>query len=298
MTGLRRSLHFVPGGNERMLAKSLDTNADCLILDLEDAVTPARKAEVRTIVTKWLADVDFGTKEKAVRMNPLDTPWGYADLEETMVNPPDVYLVPKPETLDGVKVIDDELRRLEREYGHADGQVGLVLIAGETPLGALNISTLVRCPRVAAMTWGAEDLATALGASRNRDADNDYLPPYQHVRVTTLLTAVAADVHPIDTVYANFRDREGFLRDCAEGAAMGFTGKMSIHPDQIDPINAAFAPSAEQIAEAKALTEAFEAAQAEGRMAFSFNGAMVDAPHLNRARAVLERAHQIEESNT
>ena len=298
MTGLRRSLHFVPGGNERMLAKSLDTNADCLILDLEDAVTPARKAEVRTVVSQWLADVDFGTKETAVRMNPLDTPWGYADLEETMANPPDVYLVPKPETQGGIDLIDGELRRLERECGHPAGQVGLILIAGETPLGALNIPTLTRCPRVSAMTWGAEDLATALGASRNRDAGNDYLPPYQHVRVTTLLSAAAADIQPIDTVYANFRDREGFLRDCAEGAAMGFTGKMSIHPDQIDPINAAFAPSPEQIAEARALTEAFAAAQAEGRMAFSFNGAMVDAPHLNRARAVLERARQIEESKT
>lgn len=298
MTRLRRSLHFVPGGNERMLAKSLDTNADCLILDLEDAVTPARKAEVRGVVSSWLADVDLGAKEKAVRMNPLDTPWGYADLEETMANPPDIYLVPKPETPDGVNLIDGELRRLEREYGYPDGQVGLMLIAGETPLGALNIPTLARCPRVAAMTWGAEDLATALGASRNRDEAGDYLPPYQHVRVMTLLCAAAADVQPVDTVYANFRDREGFLRDCAEGAAMGFTGKMSIHPDQIDPINAAFSPSPEQIAEARALTEAFAAAQAEGRMAFSFNGTMVDAPHLNRARAVLERARQIEESKT
>ena len=298
MTGLRRSLHFVPGGNERMLAKALDTKADCLILDLEDAVTPARKSEVRGVVSRWLAEVDFGTKEKAVRMNPLDTPWGYADLEETMANPPDVYLVPKPETRDGVTTIDGELRRLEREYSHPDGQVGLVLIAGETPLGALNIPTLARCPRVTAMTWGAEDLATALGASGNRDADNDYLPPYQHVRVTTLFSAAAAAIQPIDTVYANFRDRDGFLRDCAQGAAMGFTGKMSIHPDQIDPINAAFAPSPEQIAEARALTEAFAAAQAEGRMAFSFNGAMVDAPHLNRARAVLLRARQIEESKT
>lgn len=298
MTRLRRSLHFVPGGNEKMLAKSLETNADCLILDLEDAVTPARKAEVRDTVAEWLGDVDFGTKETAVRINPLDTPWGYADLAATMGSPPDLYVVPKPETLEGVNLIDQEVGRLERQYGHSPGQVGLVPIAGETPRGALNIPALAACPRVAAMTWGAEDLAVALGGSRNRDADNHYLPPYQQVRVTTLLGAVAADVQPVDTVYANFRDREGFLADCAEGAAMGFTGKMSIHPDQIDPINAAFAPSPEQIAEARALTEAFEAAQAEGRMAFSFNGAMVDAPHLNRARAVLERARKIEESKT
>ena len=298
MTRPRRSMHFVPGGNEKMLAKSLGTKADCLILDLEDAVTPARKAEVRDIVAGWLRDVDFGTKETAVRINPLDTPWGYADLAETMLCPPDLYVVPKPETLEAVKVIDEEIGRLERQHGHPPGQVGLVPIAGETPRGVLNITALAGCPRVAAMTWGAEDLATALGASGNRDEGNSYLSPYQHARVTTLLSAVAAGVQPIDTVYANFRDSEGFLRDCREGAAMGFTGKMSIHPDQIDPINAAFAPSPEQVAEARALIEAFEAAQAEGRMAFSFNGAMVDAPHLNRARAVLERARQIEESKT
>ena len=294
MTGQHRSLHFVPGGNEKMLAKSLASNADCLILDLEDAVTPARKAEVRGIVAGWLADADFGGKARTIRMNPLDTPWGYADLEETMAAPPDAYMVPKPETIDGLNLIDAALSRLERQYGHRERQVGLILIAGETPLGALNIPTLARCPRVAAMSWGAEDLAVALGAATNRDEDNSYLAPFQHARVTTLLSAVAGGVQPVDTVYANFRDRDGFLRDCREGAAMGFTGKLSIHPDQIDPINEAFTPSSEQVAEARALVDAFEAAQSEGRMAFSFNGQMVDAPHLNRAKAVLARAQQIE----
>ena len=296
MTRLRRSLHFVPGGNEKMLAKSLDTNADCLIFDLEDAVTPARKAEVRSIVAGWLRDVDCRGKERTVRMNPLDTPWGYADLEGTMAHPPDAYLVPKPETAHDIELIDAELTRLERANGHPLGQIGLILIAGETPLGALNIPTLASSPRVVAMSWGAEDLTTSLGAPTNRDADNNYLPPYQHARVTTLLSAAAAQVQPLDTVYANFRDREGFLRDCREGAAMGFTGKLSIHPDQIDPINAAFAPTDAEIAEAQALVAAFEEAQTEGRMALSFNGAMVDAPHLNRARAVLLKARQIEES--
>ena len=153
MTRLRRSLHFVPGGNEKMLAKSLDTNADCLIFDLEDAVTPARKAEVRSIVAGWLADVDCRGKERTVRMNPLDTPWGYADLEETMASPPDAYLVPKPETVHDIELIDAELTRLERANGHPQGQVGLILIAGETPLGAINIPTLASSPRVVAMSW-------------------------------------------------------------------------------------------------------------------------------------------------
>lgn len=298
MTRLRRSLHFVPGGNEKMLTKSLGSNADCLILDLEDAVTPARKAQVRGIVADWLADVDFGGMEKTVRMNPLDSPWGYADLGATMAAPPDAYIVPKAETLDGLNVIDGELSRLERQYGHRDRQVGLILIAGETASGVLNAATFTRCPRVVAMSWGAEDLATALGAPGNRDVANNYLPPYQHARVTTLLAAVAGGVQPVDTVYANFRDQDGFLRDCQEGAAMGFAAKLSIHPDQIDPINAAFSPSTEQIAQAQALVDAFEVAQSEGRMAFSFNGQMVDAPHLNRAKALLARANQIEGKQT
>ena len=153
MTGLRRSVHFVPGGNERMLVKALGTNADSLIFDLEDAVTPDRKDEVRGIVASWLAEADFGTKEKTVRMNPLDTPWGHADLETTMASPPDAYVVPKPETLEGLNAIDTELSRLERLYGHPDRGVGLILIA-ETPLGALNNPTFPGCPRVEAMTWG------------------------------------------------------------------------------------------------------------------------------------------------
>jgi citrate lyase subunit beta/citryl-CoA lyase len=295
MAGLRRSLHFVPGGNERMLAKALDTQADALVLDLEDAVTPARKDEVRTMVARWLGEADFGGKEKIVRMNPLDTPWGFADLEATMAVPPDAYLVPKAETLEGLNLIDAELSRLERRFGHADRQVGLIPIATETPRGALNVRSFPACPRVVAMTWGAEDIAASLGAAANRDADGRYLPVFEHCRVATLLAAAAGGAQPIDTVYPDFRDADGLRRDCAAGAQTGFTGKLSIHPDQIEPINAAFTPTAAQVEEAAALVAAFDQAQAEGRMAFAFQGQMVDAPHLARARLVLERARLIDQ---
>ena len=295
MTGLRRSVHFVPGGNDRMLEKAIGTNADTLILDLEDAVTPDRKDEVRGIVASRLAETDFGTKEKTVRMNPLDTPWGLADLEATMVSPPDAYVVPKPETLEGLNAIDTELSRLERLHGHPDRGVGLILIA-ETPLGALNNPTFPGCPRVEAMTWGGEDMSAVLGVPGNRDADGNYLSVYQHTRVVTLLSAAAGGVQPIDAVYVDFRDVDGLREECEEGARLGFTGKLSIHPNQIDVINDAFTPAPEQVAEAKALIEAFEEAQAEGRMAFTFNGQMVDMPHLSRARALLERAQLIEGS--
>ena len=295
MARLRRSLHFVPGGNEKMLLKSLATDADGLVLDLEDAVAPARKAEVRSVVADWLAQADFGGKERVVRMNPLDTPWGVADLEATMACPPDAYLVPKPETLADLNLIDAELSRLERAFGHGERQVRLIPIATETPLGALNVRSFPACPRVVAMTWGAEDIAASLGAPANRDADGRYLPVFEHCRVATLLAAAAGGVQPIDTVYPDFRDAAGLGRDCFDAARTGFTGKLSIHPDQIEPINAAFAPAAAEVEEAAALVAAFDQAQAEGRMAFAFQGRMVDAPHLARAGLVLERARQIDE---
>ena len=295
MTRVRRSLHFVPGGNDRMLAKALDTNADTLILDLEDAVTPDRKDEVRGAVASWLAEADFGATERTVRMNPLDTPWGYADLEATMATPPDAYVVPKPDTLEGLNAIDAELSRLERLHGHPDRGIGLILIAAETPLGALNVPTLPQCPRVQAMSWGAEDLSATLGVPGNRDEGGNYLPVYQHCRVITLLSAAAGGVQPIDAVYVDFRDTDGLRAECEEGARLGFTGKISIHPNQIDVINAAFTPTPEQVAAAQALIGAFDEAQAEGRMAFTYNGQMVDAPHLTRARALVERAKQIAE---
>ena len=211
-----------------------------------------------------------------------------------MVSPPDAYVVPKPETLEGLNAIDAELSRLERLRGHPDRGVGLILIAAETPLGALNVPTFPGCPRVEAMTWGGEDLSATLGVPGNRDAAGQYLSVYQHCRVMTLLSAAAGGVQPIDAVYVDYRDIDGLRQECEEGARLGFTGKISIHPDQIDVINAAFTPAPEQVAEARALIAAFDEAQAEGRMAFSFRGQMVDVPHLTRARALVERARLIE----
>ena len=293
MAGIRRSLHFVPGANERMLTRAITTAADALVLDLEDAVTPARKEEARGVVAGWLQDVDFGGRERIVRMNPLDTPWGHGDLAETMATPPDAILVPKPGTLDDLALIDRELSRLERSHGHPPGKVELILIAGETPLGALHIPTLTACPRVTGLSWGAEDLAAAIGATHNRDEGGAWLPPFEHCRTMALLTAKAANVQAVDAVYVDFRDTAGLARECQQGAVLGFTGKLSIHPSQIDPINEAFTPDPAQVARARELIEAFDEAQAEGRMAFTFDGAMVDAPHLSRAKALVARAEAI-----
>ncbi len=290
MSRLRRAVHFVPGANEKMLQKSLALPADSLVLDLEDAVTPENKDSARVTVTRWLKEVDFGRQERMVRMNPLDTPWGVKDLEVTMQGKPDSYLVPKVRTKDDLLRIDTIISRMEREYGHPPGEVKLVVLSTETPQGLLNIRDFGACPRVDSLSWGAEDLSASIGARRNRDEHGQFLEVFRYARIMTLLAATAADVQPLDTVFVDIKDTEGLRRDCLEGAWMGFTGKITIHPSQIEIVNEIFTPSAEEIAESKELLAAFEENQKAGKMAFSFKGQMVDVPHLTRARTILERA--------
>jgi citrate lyase subunit beta/citryl-CoA lyase len=293
MDRLRRSCHFVPGANEKMLHKSLATAADSLILDLEDAVAPDRKEAARQTVAEWLRDVDFGRHERTVRMNPLDSPWGLDDLRVTMEFAPDAYVVPKISTLEELTTISSEISKWERQYGHPQDSVALILICTETPLSALNIATFPQCERVTALSWGAEDLSAALGAPRNRRPDGSYLDIYTHCRNMTLLSAAAGGVQPIDTVYVDFNDSEGLKRECQEAAWMGFTGKITIHPNQIDIVNSYFTPSIEEVDEAQRLVAAFDEAQRQGLMAISFEGKMVDVPHLTRAKKLLQRAEEI-----
>lgn len=292
--GARRSLHFVPGANERMLEKALGLPADALILDLEDAVAPERKADARAELRRWLDAVDFGGRERIVRTNPLESPWGEADLEMLLDGtPPDALLVPKVRDESDLHAIDLRLRDLERRGGHAEGSVAVLVIATETPHGVFALPRLASAPRVEGLTWGAEDLSAALGARRNRDDAGRYLPVFAHCRIQTLLAAAAGGVAPIDGVYVDFRDAEGLARECAEGADMGFTGKMTIHPSQVEIVNEAFTPSAEAVADARALIEAFAAARAEGRTALSWRGEMVDVPHLERARRIVSLAERL-----
>ncbi len=287
---LCRSLHFVPGGKERMLEKSLTLAADALVLDLEDAVTPENKDAARDVVCGWLDSVDFGNKLRTVRINPIDSPWGKADIRALMAaTPPDALVVPKVSTVGDVAAIDQLVTDLERQRGSTVGALELILVATETPTGALNLSRLARGPRVAAVSWGAEDLSAALGASRNRDDQGRYLDVFSYCRSMTLLSAVAAGALPIDTVFVDIGDLDGLERESREAAWMGFVGKITIHPNQIDIVNRAFSPTAEELAEAEELLAAFEENEAAGNMAFSFRGQMVDVPHLERARRLIER---------
>ena len=287
----RRSVHFVPGGNERMIARTLTLPADGLILDLEDAVAPDLKAATRPVVRGWLESSDFGPRERWIRMNPLATGLGRADLEETIAGRPDGYVVPKPRHAGDVREIAQLLDGLEHRHGITQGTTKLLVIATETPEGLLNIQECTTAtPRIVAVSWGIEDLGAAMGLGRVRDREGKYLDIPRYARTMCAVAASAAGVEWIDTVYTDIADLDGLRRECEDAVDMGFTGKISIHPNQISVINAAFTPAADVVAQARALVAAFEEHRARGVYAFRFNGQMVDAPHLSGALKVLARA--------
>ena len=274
-----------------MLAKALTLPADGLILDLEDAVAPDRKAATRGAVRDWLAQRDFGGRERWVRMNPLATGLGLADLEETIVARPDGYVVPKPGRAADIREIARHLDRLEQRLGIPNGATRLTLIATETPEGLLNIREIATAsPRTMAISWGVEDLGAAMGLARVRDAQGRYLDIPRYARVMCSVVAAASGVEAIDTVYTDIADLDGLRRECEDGVAMGFTGKISIHPNQIAVINDVFTPPKEAVDEARELVAAFDDHARRGIYAFTFKGQMVDAPHLTRARKLLARA--------
>jgi citrate lyase subunit beta/citryl-CoA lyase len=284
-------VHFVPGGAEKMMTKALSLPADGLILDLEDAVPPDRKAATRPIVHRWLQDLDFGGRERWVRMNPLVTGYGAADLEETIAARPDGYVLPKPRRAADVREVAQLLDRLEHRHGIDAGSTRLLVIATETPEGLLRIHEVATAsPRVVAISWGIEDLGAAMGLPRTRDAEGRYLDIPRYARVMCAVAAAAAGVDAIDTVYTDLANLDRLREECEEGVAMGFAGKISIHPNQIPVINAAFTSSREAVDEARELVARFDEHARRGVYAFTFKGQMVDAPHLALARRVLARA--------
>ena len=272
-----RSLLFVPGDRPDRMAKALACGADALILDLEDAVAPEKKAEARKAVADFLA---ANSQAKLwVRVNPLDSPEQEKDLAAILPAHPDGVVLPKAEG--GVSV--HELARRLTERGNATAQI--LAIATETPAAMFQLGTYGGVKRLAGLTWGAEDLPAAIGAATSREEDGGFTPPYELARSLCLFGAAAAGVAPIETVYPAFRDLDGLAAYAARARRDGFTGMMAIHPDQIPSINAAFTPSEAEVAHARAVVAAFEASPEAG--ALSLDGKMIDRPHLVQARRVL-----------
>lgn len=286
-----RSWLFVPGDSEKKQSKAADTGADAIILDLEDSVTPANKARARELTLGWLQAHGTANGDSAqgrwVRINALDSGMWRDDLSAVMAGAPDGIMLPKSAGPESVEQLAATLAELERRHGLAEGSTRILPLVSETAAAAITIPAYARTalPRLAGLTWGAEDLSAAIGATRKRGADGQWTDAFRFARVQTLLTAHACEVMAIDTLHADFADEAG-LRLAAEAArADGFSGMLAIHPAQVAVINAAFTPSDAELAEARAIVAAFAANPDAG--ALQIEGRMIDRPHLRLAQRLL-----------
>ena len=267
-----RSLLFVPGDRPERFPKAAASGADALILDLEDSVVPARKAEVRAAVAAYLAV--RAAVVRFVRVNPLDSPFIDDDLAALADARPDGLVLPKAEGADDIARLFARL------------PLPILPVATETPAAVFALGSYrTAAAALAGITWGAEDLPAAVGASTAREADGSYTAPYQLARSLTLFAAHAAGVPAIETVYPDFRDGDGLAAYAARGRRDGFTGMLAIHPAQVPVINVAFSPSDAELAHARAVVDLFAANPHAG--ALQLDGRMVDAPHLKAARRLL-----------
>jgi len=271
-----RSWLFVPADSERKIGKALESDADAVIFDLEDSVAPGQKAVGRDIL-KGLPKASNGP-QWWVRVNPIGSEFHKDDL--SLIGSAYVHgiVLPKAESGDDVT-----------ELVHRTGNIPIHAIVTETAASLFGLLSY-RQPGspLAAMSWGAEDLSAALGASSKYDASGDLSFTYRIARSLCLAGAVAAGVQPVDGVFADFKDDEGLRAEAEAARREGFTGKLAIHPAQVPIINAAFTPSADDIAHAAEIVAAFEAHPDAGVL--SVGGKMVDRPHLVQARRLLERA--------
>ncbi len=281
-----RSLLFVPGNSERKFEKASRSGADALILDLEDSVAPSQKAAARALVARLIDRHDRRDWSFFVRVNALDTGLMLDDLAAVMRSGLDALMIPKTNGAADVEKIAHYLDALEARAGMAPGSVKLAVVATETAKAMFALGSYAPThPRLAALTWGGEDLAAALGATANREEDGAWTFPYQVARAQCLFAASAADAAAIDTVFVDFRDMQGFESDCRRSRRDGFSGRMAIHPDQVAPINRCYAPSDAEIERARKIVAAFEANPGAG--ALGIDGRMIDIPHLKAARKIL-----------
>jgi citrate lyase subunit beta / citryl-CoA lyase len=284
-----RSLLFVPGDSERKQAKARATAADALILDLEDSVAPDRLPAARDLVRQFLSAPRAPTDPALwVRVNGPGSGRMPEDLDAIGGAGPDGIVLPKVSDAAEIRTAAEALTRIEKASGRAAGSTGLILIATETARGVQSTMGYAALPRVSGITWGAEDLAAAIGATTNRDPDGAYAFTFRLARSLCLIAAASMGVQAIDGVYVDFRDLVGLEREARMSRREGFLGKLAIHPDQVDVINAAFTPDAAEVERAKRVVAAFDAAPGAGVL--SLDGQMVDKPHLAQARRVLAAA--------
>ena len=282
-----RSLLFVPADSERKLEKAASVPADALILDLEDSVALASKPRARELAARFLRTSGLPRERLWVRVNPLNGSEHAADLAAILPARPGGIMLPKARSPEDVATLVQALDEFEVKQGGGDAPMAVLPLVTETPEALFSLGGYGACgPRLAGLSWGAEDLGAAVGATAVREPDGSWTPPFQMVRHLCLFAAHAAGVAAIDTIHADFRDTEGLERACREARRDGFSGKLAIHPAQVEVINRAFTPAPAEIEHARRVVAAFE--RQPGAGVVELDGVMLDLPHLKQARRILD----------
>lgn len=276
----RRSVLFLPASNPRALEKARTLACDVVAIDLEDAVAPDLKAQARDAVVAAIAPGGFGRRELVVRVNGLDTPWGEADLKAMAQAGPDAVLVPKITDAGDVTRYDS---RLSQAPDHT--RLWVMIETARSLFHLDGIAAASRNTRLAGMMVGPNDLARETGAVLSGARE-----PFWAALSLTVAAAHAYGVVAIDGVFNSLEDADGLARECAQARAFGFDGKSLIHPNQIAPCNAAFAPSAEELAWAAEVIAAFASPENDGRGALRVQGKMVERLHLIQAERLIAAA--------
>ncbi len=279
-----RSWLFIPGDSEKKLGKVADCGADAVIIDLEDSVAPSNKVRAREIAAAFLAGYDHVSPQLWVRINPLGSADIGEDVAAVVAAAPFGIVLPKCEGPEDV----ERLGSLVDAAG-GDPAIAIHAIATETPRAVFRLAGFAdhRPQRLSAISWGAEDLATAIGASGNRHADGRFHNAFLLARTLALFSAHAAGVQAVDTLFADFRDDTGLRQSSESARAEGFTGRLAIHPAQVPIINAAFLPTAAEVEWATRIVTAFAAEGDVGTI--GLDGKMIDRPHLVQSQRLLAR---------
>jgi citrate lyase beta subunit len=281
---VRRSLLFMPGDSMRKIQKAATWDVDTVILDLEDGVAQNRKVDARATVCAALQTLEFGVRERLVRLNHVDTGLPAAEIDATAEGRPDGFIAPKAEDEADLRAIDRLLEMAEQRLGLKIGAFRLFAMI-ETSRGVMNLKEIAQAtPRLEGLIFGAEDLAGDIGAVRTRAAWEVF-----YARSAVVTAAAAYNLQAFDMVFTDFHDAAGLEAESRFARQLGYTGKTCIHPNQTPLVNRAFSPTPDELDRAQRLVQAFEQQQAAGAGAFTFEGKMVDMPMLVAARKVLAR---------
>jgi citrate lyase subunit beta/citryl-CoA lyase len=292
---LRRSELSTPATSEKMLAKAAASDADLVFVDLEDSVAPAAKPGARALAVEALTGLDWGGKTRAVRINGVQSEWALDDLVEVVTGAGthlDVVIVPKAKAPRDVWFVETVLTQLEAKLG-LDRRIGIEVLIEEAE-ALSRVEEIAGCsPRLEALILGPGDLAASLGMRLGHiGVAGDRYPGdvWHHARARMIAAARANGLDPIDGPYADFRNPDGYRREAGWAATLGCVGKWAIHPSQIEVANEVFAPTADEVARARAAVDAVQAAEADGAGAAQAGGVMVDAAPARLFQVTLDRA--------